>query len=198
MELSDKIIAVSKMQKYIDTHFEEKITLNDLSCAACYSKYHATRIFKELTGKTPFESIRALRLTKAAQTLRDSGDKVVNVAFDNGFESHDGFTRAFARQFEITPQKYSSENPAINYFIHHPIEAYYTLKDGADPVSNEKVSRTVTVTVVERPARKLIFYAIRQAIIFLLVRKSAVTGRDFTIASLKNSTLPQEDACQKS
>jgi len=157
MELSDKIIAVGKMQKYIDAHFEEEITLEDLSNAAGYSKYHAARTFKELTGKTPFETIRALRLTKAAQNLRDSDNKVTDVALDNGFDSHDGFTRAFARRFDITPQKYQRETPAVGYFIHHPIEAYYTLKEGIDPMEKEKVSRTVTVSVVERPARKLIF-----------------------------------------
>ena len=54
MELSDKIIAVAKMQKYIISHLDEEITLEDLSRAANYSKYHATRIFKELTGKNTF------------------------------------------------------------------------------------------------------------------------------------------------
>lgn len=116
------------MQKYIDAYFKEKITLDELSCAAGYSKYHATRIFKELTGKTPFESIRALRLTKAAQSLRDSDQKVVDVALDNGFESHDGFTRTFVHQFDITPQRYQHETPIIKYFIQYPIEAYYILK----------------------------------------------------------------------
>jgi len=117
-----------------------------------------------LTNRTPFETIRALRLTKAAQTLRDSDSKVVNVALDNGFDSHDGFTRAFARQFDITPQKYSRETPAMNWFVHYPIEAYYTLrsnereKEGVESMSKEKVSSTVTVT--ERPARKLIFLRI--------------------------------------
>mgnify|MGYP000271941941 CR=1 FL=1 len=157
MELSDKIIAVGKMQQYINTHYDEGITLEDLSRAAGYSKYHAERIFKELTGKTPFEVIRALRLTKAAKTLRDFDNKVIDVAFENGFDSHDGFTRAFARQFDITPQKYSRESPAVNWFVHYPIEAYYTLKEGSQLMPNEKVSRTVTVSVVERPARKLIF-----------------------------------------
>ena len=168
MELSDKVTAVSKMQKYIDTHLDEKITLEVLAHAAGYTKYHAARIFKEQTGKTPFETIRALRLTKAAQTLRDSDSKVINVALDNGFDSHDGFTRAFARQFDITPRKYQRETPAISYFIHYPIEAYYTLRSDEHMRSsehrkeekampNEKVSKTVTVTNVERPPRKLIF-----------------------------------------
>jgi len=38
MELSDKIIAVGKMQKYIDAHLDEEITLDDLCHAAGYSK----------------------------------------------------------------------------------------------------------------------------------------------------------------
>ena len=157
MEISDKINAVSKIQKYIDNHFEEEITLDDLSRACDYSKYYAVRMFKELTRKTPFEVIRALRLTKAANSLRDSDDKVIDVASKNGFGSHDGFTRAFTRQFDITPQKYSREAPAINWFIHYPIEAYYLLKEGSKLMPNEKVSQTVTVSTVERPARKLIF-----------------------------------------
>ncbi|MPM92757.1 hypothetical protein SDC9_139893 [bioreactor metagenome] len=157
MELSDKIVAVGKMQKFIDCHIEGEITLEDLSASCGYSKYYALRIFKELTGKTPFEVIRALRLTKAAALLRDSDCKVVDVALDNRYDSHDGFTKAFLRQFEITPQKYSKYTPAINYFIHYPIEAYYILKDGRESMPEEKVSRTVTVSVVERPARKLIF-----------------------------------------
>jgi len=157
MELSDKVIAVSKMQHYIITHLDEDITLDDIADAVGYSKYHAARIFKELTGRTLFETIRALRLTKAAKTLQSVGDKVIDVALSCGFDSHDGFTRAFSRQFGLTPQKYHAETPPINWFVHYPIEAYHILKGGIEPMLNEKVSRTVTVTVVERPARKLIF-----------------------------------------
>ena len=70
MKRSSKIVAVANMQRLIHAHFDEEITLEDLSRAAGYSKYHAARLFKELTGKTPFETIRALRLTKAAQSLQ--------------------------------------------------------------------------------------------------------------------------------
>ncbi len=110
-----------------------------------------------MTHKTPLEYARALRLTRSAQTLQNSEDKVVDVAMDSGFDSHDGFTRAFVRQFGITPQKYHAETPPVNWFVHYPIEAYYLLKEGVTPMQKEKVSRTVTVTMVERPARKLIF-----------------------------------------
>ena len=101
--------------------FSEKIkaVVDDIADVAGYSKYHALRISKELTGRTLYETIRALKLTKAAQTLQSNNEKVVDVAMSNGFDSHDGFTRAFYRQFGITPQKYRNETPPINWFIHH-------------------------------------------------------------------------------
>jgi len=97
MELSDKIQAVSRMQRYILRHLDEEITLDALADAAGYSKYHALRMFKELTGHTVFETIRALRLTKAAKTLQSSDEKVSDVALDNGFDPMTGRTWAWAR-----------------------------------------------------------------------------------------------------
>lgn len=49
MELSDTAAAVQRMQDYIVSHADEKITLDELSNAAGYSKYHSLRIFKEQT-----------------------------------------------------------------------------------------------------------------------------------------------------
>ena len=42
-------------------------------------------MFKDLTGRMPFETIRALRLTKAAQALQSFDERVVDVAIDSGF-----------------------------------------------------------------------------------------------------------------
>ena len=156
MEFSDKVNAVGAMQRYINAHLNENITLKHLADAAGYSKYHAARMFKELTGRTPFETIRALRLTHAAQTLQRSDEKILDVAMGSGFDSHDGFTRAFARQFSITPQKYHTETPPVKWFVHYPIEAYYILKEGGKHMDTQPIQRTMTVTAVERPARKLI------------------------------------------
>ena len=154
----DKIAAVNRMQAYIATHLGEEITLETLGNAAGYSKFHAARMFRELTGQTPFSYIRALRLTHAAQALRDSGGQVIDAALARGFDSHDGFTRAFLRQFGITPQKYRGETPPVRYFVPYPVTHPHILdaKEQA-PMTTEKVSRTVTVTPVERPARKLVF-----------------------------------------
>ena len=155
-KLLEKITAVSKTQRYICAQLDEDITLEALAGAAGYSKYHVVRIFKELTGRTPFEVIRAMRLTKAAQSLQKSEGKVVDVALSSGFDSHDGFTRAFHRQFAITPQKYQQKTPPVRWFVPYSIEAYYLTKEDAIPMPKEPISRTMTVTAIERPARKLI------------------------------------------
>ncbi|MDR1464371.1 MAG: helix-turn-helix domain-containing protein [Oscillospiraceae bacterium] len=160
MEFPAPVTAVACMQRYIAAHLDEEISLDELA-AAGYSKYHALRMFKDLTGRTPFETIRALRLTKAAQALQGSGGKVIDAALENRFGSHDGFTRAFARQFAITPQKYQRELPAAKWFISHPIEHYFILKEGQERKTafvrkKESVPGVVTVTPIERPTRKLI------------------------------------------
>ena len=167
MEYMDKVNIVSRMQDYIIANLDD-VTLNSLCAVIGYSKFHAIRMFNEITGKTPGEYIRALRLTRAAVELRDCGGKILDAALAGGYDSHDGFTRAFKRQFKITPQRYSREKPAVHYFIHYPVKSYYHLLNGEKEMNNEKVSRTVTITAVERPARKLI-----------LLRAEKTTGGDY-------------------
>lgn len=106
MERWEKINAVQHMQDYIEEHVEDFISLRMLADVANYSPWYSARIFKELTGKTPFEYIRDLRLSKAALKLRDTDSKIVDVAFDFVFDSHEGFTRAFSKKFGMTPKDY--------------------------------------------------------------------------------------------
>lgn len=103
----EAIMAVQHMQEYIEANILRKITLKKLAVAAGYSPWHATKLFKEVTSKAPFQYIRALRLTKAALILRDSDEKVIDVAMDFVFDSHEGFTRAFSKEFGMPPSKYS-------------------------------------------------------------------------------------------
>jgi AraC-like DNA-binding protein len=51
--------------------------MSELAAAPGYSQWHAARVFKELTGKMPFDYIRSLRLSKAALELRDMDRKAV-------------------------------------------------------------------------------------------------------------------------
>jgi len=145
------------MQDYIRQHIAQPITLHMLARAAGYSPWHSTRIFKELTGESPFEYIRALRLAFAAARLRSGKVKIVDVAFDFVFQSHEGFTRAFTRQFGVTPQYYIKNTPPPHLFMPDSIREYYRkLEKGELGMSDKPNASTIFVQVVERPARKLI------------------------------------------
>lgn len=180
----DKIDAVQRMQDYIVSHLDGEITLEALGRAAGYSSFHCIRIFKELTGKTPFDYIRALRLTRAAQTLRDSNERVLDVALDSGFDSQDGFARAFARQFAIAPRDYRRQLPPVSYFTYYPIRNSCLMMAEQQALPQERMEQmmtqekkealqperqapavpgAVTVTRVERPARRLILLRAKQA-----------------------------------
>ena len=160
----EKIVAVGKMQEYIRSHMTEPITLYDLARSCGLSPWHASRIFKELLGKTPFEYIRASRMSQAALKLRDEKVKVIDVALDFVFDTHEGFTRAFSRQFGLNPAEYKKNTPPVRLFLPHQIlDSYPNLFKEENRMNQShlkkqgsELMKTVFVQVVERPSRKMI------------------------------------------
>ncbi|MDD5016632.1 MAG: AraC family transcriptional regulator [Eubacteriales bacterium] len=154
MEKWNKVKAVARMQDYIASHIKEPITLRMLAEEAGYSPWHAARIFKELVGRPPFDYIRTIRLSLAAKELY-VGSKVIDVSLDFVFGSHEGFTRAFSKQFGMPPKIYAKEKPPIKTFMPMNARAYYLTKQKGE-TKMSKNTNTVFVQVVERPQRKLI------------------------------------------
>lgn len=152
----ENLSAVRRMQALIEANLNNPITLHMLAKAAGYSPWHAARIFKAFTGKSPFEYIRTFRLSRAAEQLRNKGVKVVDVAFDFVFDSHEGFTRAFSKQFGLTPQQFSREKPKVRLFIPEYVRDQILTGGNGDGMIKEEKANTIFVQVVDRPARKLI------------------------------------------
>ena len=115
MDQAEKVYAVKRMQDYVELHLTEEITLKQLAEAAGYSPWYAAKIFKEITGKAPFDYVRMLRLTGAARVLQEGKSKVLDVALDFVFDSHEGFTRAFTKNFGISPKRYQKDAPLIPF-----------------------------------------------------------------------------------
>lgn len=159
MDIWEKVRAVQLMQEYIHNNLDEKVTLENLSKAAGYSKWHSLRIFKEVFHKTPYEYIKAIRLTKAAYCIRGEADvNILNVAMQTGFNSHEGFTKAFTSYFGINPSKYKNSVIPLRYMYFEPtsILQYYLLLNSEEYKAMSTTPRTVTVTVIEKSARKLV------------------------------------------
>ena len=153
---------VAQMQAYIKAHLQDPITSNDIAKSIGYSQYHAARLFKEETGLSPFEYIRRERLIQSAYILRGSKSKVLDIALDFIFDSHEGFTRAFANAFGITPKKYASYPKPEGWLI--PYRYLDRHKSKSEEWKMEAKTAVIFTQIMERPARKLILRRSKKAI----------------------------------
>lgn len=150
--MADKTQAVQRMQDYIAAHLDEHITLAQLAEAAWFSPFYAARIFKELTGFAPADYIRRLRLSHSALRLRDDGGKVIDAAYDAGFDSVDGYQRAFRREFGCNPGDFLRHPGPLPLFTPYGVKFRALWKE---PNKMENVA-SVFIQVIEKPARRVI------------------------------------------
>jgi AraC family transcriptional regulator len=139
MDKSQQIAAVNRVQEYIKAHLRQQMTLHEIAQYAGYSPWYISKIFKEYTNKTIFEYIRSVRLTGAALNLRDNDTQVIDVALEFIFDTHEGFTRAFSKEFGIAPKKYSMHAPPIKLFFP------YLIYDDASTRGENDMDKNTTV-----------------------------------------------------
>ena len=120
--MKEQILAVQRMQEFIEAHLSEEITLADLAQASLFSPWHSYRLFRTHVGLTPAEYIRRLRLSRSAMRLRAERARIVDVAADIGFGSVDGFQRAFLREFGCNPGEYARTRVPIPLFIPYGVK----------------------------------------------------------------------------
>lgn len=149
--MEEQILAVQNMQNYIEKHLYENITLADLARASLYSPWYSYRLFVQLLHMTPADYIRRLRLSKSAMKLRDETVKIADIAFEIGFNSVDGYQRAFFREFGCNPKEYAIT--PIPLYLFKPYGVKYALLRKESLMDNVK---NVFIQVIEKPIRKVI------------------------------------------
>ena len=147
--MEEQIEAVQRMQEFIEANLSDEITMAQLAEVSMYSPWYSYRLFVQHLDMTPAVYIRRLRLSKSALRLRDENVKITDVAYDAGFESVDGYQRAFYREFGRNPYEYSVSPSPIYLFKPYGIKYARIRKE-----SEMKEVKNVFVQVVERPARK--------------------------------------------
>lgn len=106
---------------YIEDHLTEDLSLERISDYAGVSDYHFRKIFFYLSGMTLSEYIKNRRLSEANMDLLN-GEKVTDVAFKYGYQSLDGFTRAFKKwsgylPSEVIKNGVSRSFPKLSFII---------------------------------------------------------------------------------
>ena len=76
------------------------------------SRVHLHRKMKELTGQTPHDFIRNLRLKQAANLLSRPGMNITEVVYACGFNNAASFSTIFKKFYGMTPREYMREHQA--------------------------------------------------------------------------------------
>lgn len=150
--MKEQILAVQRMQDYIEESLDSEITLAGLAKVSLFSPWYSYRIFKEYTSLTPADYVRRLRLSRSAMRLKNGGCHITDAAFELGFGSVDGYIRAFSREFGTTPGEYAKNPVPIALFVPYSAKFRALRKDRAD-MSNIK---NVFIQIIRKPAHKVI------------------------------------------
>jgi AraC-like DNA-binding protein len=88
----------------IATRHHERLALDDIAGAAGSSPFHASRVFRAVTGETVHRHLVRVRLRVALYALaRDEGRDIAELALAAGFSSHSHFSSAFRAEFGVSP-----------------------------------------------------------------------------------------------
>ncbi|WP_123041848.1 AraC family transcriptional regulator [Cohnella candidum] len=99
-------LRIQKTIEFIEGHLDEPLKLAELAEIAGFSEFHYHRVFLSMVGDPVMEYVRKRRLARAARELADPDRRIVDVALDHGFQTHETFTRAFKKMFGMTPGEY--------------------------------------------------------------------------------------------
>ena len=121
------ISGIQHVLDYIEENIDAEITFDAMAKLAESSVYHLQQSFSLLTGITLTEYIRQRRLTLAAGDLK-GGMKVIDVAVKYGYDSQDGFTRAFVRFHGVLPSEVRDHTGRLNAIL--PLHVSVTLRGG--------------------------------------------------------------------
>jgi len=113
---------VGKALWFIESHFADVTSLEDVAAACDVSRYHMSRAFGLATGRPVMRFVRARRLTEAARSLSRGAPDILTVALDAGYGSHEAFTRAFRDQFGVTPETVRLRGDLANLELVEPIK----------------------------------------------------------------------------
>ena len=91
---------------YVSEHFAEDLTLEDVASLAGFSKYHFTRLFRQVTSVSFYKFLSQKRIAHAKELLISGEYSIMEVAYLSGFSSHGAFARMFRQVTGVSPNEF--------------------------------------------------------------------------------------------
>lgn len=97
--------SISRAVSFIREHYKQALAISEVASAAGMSESLLYQRFREITGTTPKQYVKSLRLQEAHSLLSLQGYSVTDAAFAVGYESSQHFSRDYSRKFGLSPKK---------------------------------------------------------------------------------------------
>lgn len=100
---------ISAALTFARTHYAEPLTVDDLARQVALSPSAFSRLFREVTGGTPYQFLKEYRLDRSRELLLDGRSSVAEVSRHVGYAKVSHFIREFRARYGVTPKVYVSE-----------------------------------------------------------------------------------------
>lgn len=147
--------AIQRMIDWIDENICENPTLSEMAKHIGYSPYYCSTQFHEITGMTVKSYVAGMRLRLAALALRDTDERIIDIAVRYGYSSQEALTRAFSAAFGCTPASYRRNPVPIPLSIRQVVlspEHYRNMK--GDRIMSKTALTEAHVKIEYIPAHK--------------------------------------------
>ncbi len=104
---------IQRFLTYIDQHYHEPITLSDAAEELKLSKNHFSQLFTKIVGINFISYLNTVRIEHAADMLRNSDRKVIDIALSCGFENIRSFNRCFRQYTGYSPTQFMTLPDAV-------------------------------------------------------------------------------------
>jgi AraC family transcriptional regulator len=100
---------IGKALYHIETHLDDVLNVKTLARVAGYSPYHFCRAFKASVGESVISYATRLRIERATLKMMNNDRSIIQIALEAGFETPNGFNKAFKKIFCLTPTEYKKQ-----------------------------------------------------------------------------------------
>lgn len=97
---------VSAVLEYMRAHLSEPLTVADLADLVSLSPSAFAHLFRDITGRSPYQFLKEMRLDRARELLVDGNLTVARISKDVGYASVSHFISEFRGRFGVTPRAY--------------------------------------------------------------------------------------------
>jgi len=98
--------AVREAVRYMNTHYHQPLSLEQIAAHIGLSKYHFNRLFTRTTGRTPLSHLTETRLKRAVDLIRYSTYTLEEIAWQIGYTSGSYLSKIFQRHFGCSPRDF--------------------------------------------------------------------------------------------